>query len=61
MDLKVNLKKMEVWEEEIVEVVDMGLSVVVEEMIVVEDKVVHKVVEVDTKVVASVSNAMVMY
>ena len=64
MDLKVNLRKMEVWEEEIIEVDDRGLSLVVEEMIVVEDKVAYKVVEVDRRFVvhmASMPDAMVVY
>ena len=50
-DLKVDSKKMEVWEEEIVEVVDRGLLVVVEERTIVKDRVVYKVVKVDTIIV----------
>ena len=64
----VDSKKMKVWEEEIVEVIDRGLLVVVEERIVVENRVAYKVVKVDmmivgvdTKVVASMSDAMVVY
>ena len=64
----VDLKKMEVWEEEIVEIFDRGLLVVVEERIFVEDRVRCKIVkvdmtivEVDMKVVASMSDAMVVY
>ena len=41
MDLKVDSKKMEVWEEEIVEVVDKGLLVEVEERTVVEDRIAY--------------------
>ena len=67
MDLKVDSKKMEVWEEEIVEVVDRGLLLAVEKKTIVEDKVAYKVVkigtmivEVDTKVAASMFDAMVV-
>ena len=67
MDLKVDLKKMEVWEEEIVEVLDRGLLLVVEEKTDVEDKVAYKVVkigvmivELDTKVVASMFDVVVV-
>ena len=63
-----DLRKMEVLEEETVEVVDKDLSLVVEEMIFVEDKVKYKVVEVDmivlevdTKILASMLDAMVVY
>ena len=59
---------MEGLEEEIVEVVDRGLVVVVEERIVVEDRVVYKVlkgdtmiVAVDMKVAASMFDVMVAY
>ena len=68
VDLKVDSKKMEVLEEEIFDVVDRGLLLVVEEQTVVEDRFAYKVVkidmmivEVDTKVVSSMSNAMVTY
>ena len=68
VDLKVDSKRMEVWEEEIVEVVDRVLLVVLEERTIVEDRVMYKVVkvdtmivEVDTKVVASMFDVMVVY
>ena len=62
VDLKLNLIKME--EEEIVESDDSGLSLVVEEMISMEDKVAYKVVEVDRRFVvhmASMVDAMFVY
>ena len=58
-------KKMEVWEEEIVEVIDRGLLMVVEERTIVENRIAYKVdmmmEELDMKVVASMFDAMVVY
>ena len=61
-DLKVDLRMME--EGEIVEIDGKGLSLVEEEMIVVENRVAYKVVEVDRRFVvhmASMMDAMVVY
>lgn len=57
----VDLKKMEVWEEEIFEVSSRYVSLVLVEKNVVEDRLVYKVVEVDMMVVASMLFSMVEY
>lgn len=61
VDLKVDWKKMEVSEEEIVEVVDRDVSLAVLEKNVVEDRFVYKVMEADMMVVVSMPIAMGMY